>query len=168
MFVRFVLVVSALAGCTSNPEDVAFDSTSGTGGGTGGCICSYDDGSQGDPMSIEITCTEGNTFSGVSFFVDPTTPGVDQSALLIFTPSDVPANYKAGAIGQSGTLGPEKRGGGDKIIRSIDGLEFHWDEQDACNAAQGCVDTYHLKAGAVSGGGGGCEDFWASVDQATS
>jgi hypothetical protein len=163
---RSTLVIAVLvSACSDEPDQLSFSSGEGAGKGFGACGCEYDDGSHGSP-SIEVTCSGGSTFDNVSFFLDPGLTKTDQGVLLIFSPGDVPASYRGGGTGQYGSLGAERRVNPSKIVRSIDGVEVRWDEQDTCDAANGCAATmYHLAAGAVHGGSGGCDDFWASVDQ---
>lgn len=64
-------------------------------------------------------------------------------------------------------LGAEQRGDNDtQIVRMIDGIEIAWEEQDTCDAARGCTfDVYHLRAGALRAGRGGCEDTEATAGQ---
>jgi hypothetical protein len=166
LLVRSTLVITLLvAGCSDGPDQLSFSRGDGTGKDLGTCDCEYDDGSHGSPF-IQVSCNSGSKIGDVSFFLDPTVTMADQGILLIFLPSDVPASYRGSGTGQYGSLGPERRANASKIVRSIDGIEVRWDEQDACDAANGCNATkYHLAAGAAHGGSGGCDDFWASVDQ---
>ncbi len=159
-----VLLMLTFAACVG-PGEVAFTQSEGAGAGLGACDCSYDDGSHGD-KSLQFTCTHGNaTFGAVSFFLDPTKVGESQGMSIIFQPSQ-PGSYAGGGTGKLTSFGKARRAepGKPKIIHDIEGVEVRWTAQDACDVT-GCANSFHLEAGALSGGTGSCQDFWATIDQ---
>ncbi len=163
---RRTLVIAVLAtACADEPDQISFSGGEGAGKDFGACNCTYDDGSHGDPF-LEITCFTSSSIGDVSFFLDPTVLDADQRMSLLFVPDSVPGDYRATGTGRHGAIGSERRINASKIVRSLEGVEVRWDEQDACDAAYGCsAPKFHLAAGAAHGGSGGCQDFWASVDQ---
>lgn len=151
-----------LVGCGGTDDQISFSGAEGAGRGQGLCDCIYRDNSHGDP-SIQIACTSGLS---LSFFLDPALAAQDQGADIIFTADT--GSFAAGASGRFGKLGKERRSSSkkDEIVRDIDGVELRWNTQDACDAAYGCQGgKYHLEAGSLTGGKGGCQDFWSTVDQ---
>jgi hypothetical protein len=168
MYSRSVLLMALMFGCSDAPDAVSFDDSDGIASSVDDCDCSYDDGSHGDP-SVQINC-DGGIFDNLSFYVESNVPAVDHGTQLLFGVSGEFGQFRGSGIGSFTSIGPQRRGDGpDQIVRSIEGIELQWDEQEACDAANGCAgDMFHLKAGALHAGSGGCEDFWATVDQETS
>lgn len=160
---RAAVALILVAACGPGPDQVAFDSGAGAGADFGACDCQYYDASQGDDPSIQITC-RGGEFFAMSFSLDSRVM-TDQDVGIIFTLDHRDGAWAAGARGSFSTLGPERRDG-QKIVRSLGGVDVTWPAQTACDAARGCqVDDYAIAAGAAHGGSGGCQDFWATVDQ---
>lgn len=160
--VRLVLLVT-LVGCgLGEPEDVDFDGAEGTGDGLSSCSCTYYDGTEND-LALQVTCTSGNsTFESLSWFVDPHAT-TELGGSMIFISAIEPASYRAGAAGRLDPLSEPTDASETKVIRDVSGIEFRWDEQDACNVAQPCeIDSVHILAGAVHMGHGGCEDYYAT------
>ncbi|MEO8846570.1 MAG: hypothetical protein ABI591_20095 [Kofleriaceae bacterium] len=161
-----LVVLVALVGCgMGQPEDVDFDSSAGTGDGVSGCICAYYDGTDND-LALEVTCTSGNsTFNALSLFVDPHAT-TELGGKLIFGSAIEPANYSGGAVGRLDPLSDPTDASDTKVIREVSGIEFRWDEQDACNVAQPCeIDSVHILGGALHMGHGGCEDYYATLNK---
>jgi hypothetical protein len=150
-----------LAACGA-PEDVAFSAREGTGAGLGGCQCQYYDGTD-DDWNLSVTCVAGNgTFDSMSVFIDPRAPGTELPGSLILIPHGIPNSYRGGIAEKYAVLG-EPKTVSKKVIRSITGLEVRWDEQDTCEAARGCLfEKFHLLAGGLRAGAGGCEDYYAT------
>ncbi len=160
------LWVLLLAGC-AEPGDVVFTASEGAGLGIGDCGCAYDDGSHGD-LFLQFTCTRANqTLGSVSFFLDPSQVGESQGMTFIFEPDTVPGSFRGGGTGKFTSFGKATRAkpGQPTIIHSIEGVEVRWTAQDACDAASGCGNRYHLEPGALAGGTGTCYDNWATIDQ---
>lgn len=152
-------------GCAA-PDEVAFSSVEGSAAGLGLCLCTYDDGSHGD-LTLQLTCTGGTSaVSTMSLFLDPRAAGAEQGVTIIFQTDRVVGSFGGGGKGQFTKLGKPRRANASKIVRDLDGVELRWDTQTSCDLAYGCESgPIELPAGALRGGGGGCKDFWASVDQ---
>lgn len=151
----------ALFGCSSSPDEVDFASFSGTANDFSDCHCQYEDGTNDTP-SIQILCQGGGEIESMSMFIDPTVTG-PQGAELIFLATL--SQWIGGGTGTFGTLGAEHRDA-PEIVRSIDGLDFTWADQVACDSTHGCLDAdtmYHLAAGAAHVGRGQCEDLEATI-----
>jgi hypothetical protein len=156
---RMLPLVLALAGCTSAPDEVKFESFSGAASQFNECHCQYEDGSTGSDPSIQVLCLGGGEVETMTMFVVPGVAG-QQGALLLLQAKS--AEYKGGGTGQAGMLG-DSHHDGSETVRGIDGLEFSWAEQDTCSVDHGCIDaeltTYHLAAGTAHTGAGQCEDL---------
>ena len=162
---RLGLVVALLLGaCEDLPEAMSFDQSTGTGADLRDCVCSYHDGTDGD-FSLQLSCTTGNdTITAISLFADPRNTSGPGDGRLIYIPTHVPANYAGGALATIDPIGPAHDPAAVKVIRSVSNISFVWAEQDDCNVAQPCeIDSFHLLAGSVSGGHGGCEDYYATI-----
>ena len=155
--------VALLAACTDLPEAMSFDHSSGTGSDLRDCVCAYHDGTDGDYL-LQFSCTTGNdTIESISFFADPRNTNGEGAGQMIYIPTSEPANYAGGSVAVIDPIGPPHDPAALKVIRDVSNISFRWDEQDDCNVAQPCeIDSFHLLAGEVSGGHGGCEDYYAS------
>ena len=152
------------AGCGDVPEAVSFDHAEGTASGLSDCICQYYDGTNGD-LDLGLTCVGSNdTFDSISMFGDPNAVTVEGAGQILFFPSGDNTDFRAGAANTLHPIGAVTNSSDTKVIREIDGIEFRWYEQDACDAARGCqFRQLHLLAGALHAGHGGCEDYYATL-----
>ncbi len=162
---HLVWAIAALGvGCSDVPESVSFDRAEGTASGLSDCICQYYDGTNGD-LDLGLTCAGSNdTFDSISLFGDPNAVTVEGAGQILFFPRGDNTDFRAGAANTLHPLGAVTRASDTKVIRAIDGIEFRWDEQDACDSSRGClVREFHLLAGALHAGHGGCEDYYATL-----
>lgn len=164
------VIAIAASGCSSRPDQVDFDSATGTAAGISTCDCTYDDGSQGGTPSLQISCAGSDRYDNIAVFFDATQVATDQTGLYtLITDSDAFSSYVAGSAGRFETFGGARRAepGKPEIVHDLSGITIDWPEQAICDT-QGCSrDMTHLAAGSLHGGHGGCEDFWATTDQET-
>lgn len=159
---RYLLAL-ALAACNyASHDDVSFDSTTGTAGHITECHCLYHSGVYAS-ADIELSCLSEGEILGITPFLTPGVQGMQSASNQVMTTDDI---YACGALGVYGTLGAARRES-EAIVRSIDGLDFSWPDQDCCSIANGCgpeFPPYHMLAGAMHSGAGQCEDYDAEVN----
>jgi hypothetical protein len=156
----WLCVVSA---CSSPPEAITFEHSDGTGAALGDCQCEYYDGTDND-WSLELTCTAGNsTLESISVFADPRNTMGEGPSKLILIPTTIPGSYACGGGATIQPVGMTTNASSTQVIRTIDGIDLRWAEQDCCSVDQPCeLDSYHLRPGSITGGHGGCEDYYAT------
>jgi hypothetical protein len=116
-------------------------------------------------LNLGLTCSGSNdTFETISLFGDPNAVSVESAGEILFFPRGDNSDYRAGAANTFHPIGAVTNASSTKVIRDIDGIEFRWDEQDACDSARGCVvRELHILAGALHAGHGSCEDYYATL-----
>lgn len=162
-------VVVALSGggaCSDPPDVVTFASREGIAAGFETCDCLYYDGTDGAEPQFQISCQGDGELGDVTVFLDSRDLGTDHRTLLLVTPANQSRSYSGEGTGRVGTLG-ELRDGDPNVhqqVRTIEGMDLAWASQSTCSVGSPCTPPYDLAAGALHGGTGGCEDYYATVN----